>query len=137
MKQRAITPLAERFWPKVQKTETCWLWMAGTDRKGYGVIGQGRRPARMLQAHRVAYELCVGAIPEGLVLDHLCRNPPCVNPSHLEPVTNRENILRGETFARDNSLKTHCPKKNGSRHCVACHRQGYHDRKNRSVAHNQ
>jgi hypothetical protein len=60
------------------------------------------------QAHRYAYELLVGPIASGLVLDHLCRNPGCVNPKHLEPVTDRENTRRGISSAAENAKKTHC-----------------------------
>lgn len=70
----------------------CLLWLGAVDRKGYGRIKVG---GRMLQAHRVNYELNVGPIPDGLHLDHLCRNPPCIEPTHLEPVTPRENYERG------------------------------------------
>jgi hypothetical protein len=63
---------------------------------------------KVLLAHRVSYELVKGPIPEGLHLDHLCRTPLCVNPDHLEPVTHRENLLRGNTFAARNAAKTHC-----------------------------
>lgn len=83
----------ERFWKKVRKTKTCWLWTAMKDQNGYGRTRYKGRPS--VPAHRVAYELEVGPIPEGLELDHLCRNTSCVNPSHLEPVTHAENIRRG------------------------------------------
>ena len=63
----------------------------------------------MLTVHRVAYEAAVGPIPEGLQLDHLCRNTLCTNPAHLEPVTCRENLLRGNTLQAANAAKTHCP----------------------------
>jgi hypothetical protein len=94
----------QRFWDKVAKTDGCWLWMACIDR-GYGQFGIDGNVRR---AHRVAYELLVGPIPEGLVLDHLCRNPACVNPAHLEPVTLGENVMRGETISAVNAAKTHC-----------------------------
>lgn len=86
-------PVDERFWSKVNKTETCWLWTAALDRHGYGVFGvaKGRGSAR---AHRVAYELVNGPIPGSLPLDHLCRVRACVNPAHLEPVTVAENNRR-------------------------------------------
>lgn len=83
----------ERFWRWVERGEGCWLWLASTDTKGYGLFGA---EGKLSKAHRYAYELLVGPIPEGLVLDHLCRVRHCVNPDHLEPVTTYENILRGE-----------------------------------------
>jgi predicted DNA-binding transcriptional regulator AlpA len=82
----------ERFWEKVEPTGFCWEWTAFKDRKGYGRF---RVDDRTMQAHRVAYELLVGPIPEGLHLDHLCRNTSCVNPDHLEPVDLAENVRRG------------------------------------------
>lgn len=86
----------DRFWAKVQKTETCWLWTAAKNGPGYGQFGLGTREDGLVFAHRFAYELVVGPIPEGLVIDHLCRTPACVRPDHLEPVTMRENMRRGD-----------------------------------------
>ena len=99
--------LYQRFWAKVNKTDTCWLWTAATT-KGYGKINSGGGLGKMLLAHRVAYEMLVGPIPEGLQLDHLCRVTLCVNPKHLEPVTNRENVLRGENFIAKKARQTEC-----------------------------
>lgn len=125
-----------RFWEKVQKGPGCWQWMAGKDRRGYGLYSMGRA-RRSYLAHRMAYELAKGSIPEGLVLDHLCRNPSCVNPAHLQAVTNRTNILRGVGESAVNALKTHCKyghefdevntyyRPNGHRKCRECARQ-YH-----------
>lgn len=96
---------ADRFWAKVEKTETCWLWRAHRLPTGYG---QFYFDGQMRYAHRVAYELFVGPIPAGLTIDHLCRVRACVNPDHLEPVTNRENILRGVAPSALNARKTHC-----------------------------
>lgn len=83
----------------------CWEWVGGLNSNGYGKMKLGKASAG---AHRVVYEMHRGPIPEGLHLDHLCRKPDCVNPDHLEPVTNRENMMRGENFAAKNAAKTHC-----------------------------
>lgn len=89
--QKARDSLTSRFWTKVAITPSCWLWLAATNQNGYGTFSHESRPCK---AHRFAYELLVGPIPEGLVLDHLCRVRNCVNPSHLEPVTQVENLRR-------------------------------------------
>lgn len=81
------------FWSQVQKTETCWLWTGCTDKGGYGHLPVN---GRTTGTHRFSYVLHYGSIASGLVVDHLCRVHNCVNPSHLEAVTNKENILRGE-----------------------------------------
>lgn len=120
--------LEERFWPKVLKTETCWLWQGAVNAQGYGKIGlSGMRETRA--AHRVAYELCIGPIPEGLHIDHLCRVRNCVRPDHLEAVTILENNLRSSRCG-----VTHCPHGHeytpentilckGSKVCRECKRQ--------------
>lgn len=95
-----------RFYAKVDKTPTCWLWTARLNAAGYGDFSVLGRQAR---AHRFAYFALVGVVPEGLVLDHLCRVRRCVNPAHLEPVTLGENTLRGETLSARNAAVTHCP----------------------------
>jgi hypothetical protein len=100
--------ILERFMAKVEKQEDgCWFWIAATDRQGYGQFSFSSR-RRVARAHRVAYELLVGPIPDGLILDHLCRNPSCVNPTHLEAVTVGENTLRGNSPAAQQARQTHC-----------------------------
>jgi hypothetical protein len=96
-----------RFWQKVDKSSDangCWLWTAHKCR-GYGTFGWN---GSTKQAHRVAYELTIGPIPAGLTIDHLCRNRSCVNPAHLEPVTMKVNVLRGNAVTAINARKTHC-----------------------------
>lgn len=82
----------------------CWLPALKPDRKGYI---RAKVQGRSVPVHRLAYSTLVGAIPEGLTLDHLCRNPSCCNPAHLEPVTVAENIRRG-TQGKAQAAKTHC-----------------------------
>ncbi len=95
----------ERFWSRVDKTQTCWNWIGGLNHAGYARIRVNGR-ARM--AHAWAYEQKNGAVPSGLELDHLCRNRRCVNPAHLEPVTHTTNIQRGAGRAPTNARKTRC-----------------------------
>lgn len=82
--------IEDRFWAKVEKTETCWLWTACKFSNGYGQFQRVDGGTKV--AHRIAYELLVGDIPEGLVLDHVCHVRTCVNPAHLRPVTNKQNV---------------------------------------------
>lgn len=81
----------ERFWSKVSKTANCWNWTGCILKAGYGQFYNKKK----MYTHRYSYELHKGLIPEGLVLDHLCRNRACCNPEHLEAVTNKVNIGRG------------------------------------------
>lgn len=95
-----------RFASKYRVDESgCWIWEAATHKSGYGQFGLRSGHVR---AHRFSYELHVGPIPEGLVIDHLCKVRNCVNPSHLEAVTVTENTRRGSAWDFNRS-KTHCP----------------------------
>lgn len=98
--------LNERFWAKVHMGHDCWIWTGGRSGDGYGRFRIA--PGRKVGAHRWAYEQLVAPIPEGLTIDHLCRNPACVNPAHMEPVTSRENTLRGISPPATHAVKTEC-----------------------------
>lgn len=122
---------SSRFWTKVRKTKKCWVWLGA--RSGQGRYGAFRVNLSLVTAHRYAYELLVGPIPEGLTLDHLCRNTLGVNPSHLEAVSLRENILRGNGMGARRARQTYCINghpfsganlliSSGARYCRICKR---------------
>lgn len=125
--------LHARIWRKIMPCAAsgCWLWTGATLPGGYGSTALVGVPNRSQLAHRLVYSTLVGLIPEGLQLDHRCRVRCCCNPDHLEPVTQAENIRRGESW-RTNGDKTHCPKghayagdnlkivKGGGRECREC-----------------
>jgi hypothetical protein len=100
-------PIHLRFWSKVRidSDEECWVWLANKNPQGYGLF---RNNGGEAGAHRFAYRHLVGDIPCGLQLDHLCRNPACVNPAHLEPVTARENIRRGNGMGGRHARNPFC-----------------------------
>lgn len=102
------TAMIDRFFNKVELIpfHSCWEWIGAKNNHGYGQIGIYKKPLQY--AHRWSYEFHIGPIPLGMSLDHLCRNPSCVRPEHLEPVTHRENCLRGISPAAMAAKKTHC-----------------------------
>lgn len=111
-RQPARTPeeilfsLIEYFNARVKKMPNgCWEWQGSLSKLGYGLFYAG---SRAIRAHRWSYEHFVGPIPDGLIMDHLFRNRKCVNPQHVEPVTNKENILRGESPPAVCARKNHC-----------------------------
>ncbi len=131
-------PNPENFWKHVKFLKNgCWEWTGGFmgEKKLYGSLCFNNKTNH---SHRFAYEYLIGEIPKGKELDHLCRNTKCANPEHLEPVSHKENCMRGLTgvsTGKKQKSKTHCPhghpydKENtyidsdGSRRCNACNRE--------------
>lgn len=99
--------LPDRFWEKVfpEPNTGCWLWGGAWCSEGYGSFRMG---GKTVKVHRLSFITLGSLIPSGLQLDHLCRQRSCVNPDHLEPVTARENVRRGNGPAGINSRKTEC-----------------------------
>ena len=136
----------DRFRSKyvVDEATGCWVWTGARNPKGYGRF---RVDDKLASAHRFAYEQFVGRIPDGLVLDHLCRNRGCCNPEHLRACTNRENIFApgSESPTAVHAAKTHCPDGHpydaantymwrGHRHCRECSRRRQADYRNQRKA---
>lgn len=102
--------LPERLQRLSQSTaQGCWVWTGSKTTRGYGMLKLERSRTKVM-AHRYVWEVAVGPIPKGLVIDHLCRNPSCINPAHLEPVTQAENMRRGVNHTNDQRARTHCPR---------------------------
>lgn len=140
-------PAIERFLEKIspEPNSGCWLWAGTVHSNGYGGFNAAGNAVGTVTAHRFSYEHFVGPVPDGLHLDHLCRTRICVNPAHLEPVTCRENALRGKRTSREtngggqiNTAKTHCPYGHpysgenllvyrGNRQCRTCKRRRWHE----------
>lgn len=126
---------------KQVNTNDCWLFAGTIDKQGYGRIKVTRESSR--EVHRLVYLDWIGEIPKGLVIDHLCRNRSCINPEHLDPVTIKENILRGREARFGSRADTECGNghkyknnsfyvrtDNGSKRCRQCenlrHKLRYH-----------
>ena len=132
---RPPTDVVIRFWSHitVDVSSGCWLWDKPAKYTGYGRLVLTNRKEK--GAHVYSYERMFGPVPKGKELDHLCRNRPCANPFHVEPVTQRENIIRGEGVTARNLRKTHCVnghplvgdnlylRPTGGRRCRECNRR--------------
>lgn len=132
---RSATP-EERFWAfvDVQSSTECWPWNGGTNRKGYGNFGLNRQGRKSIAAHRYAYELAHGLIPNGKQVHHVCENKACQNPAHLTLLEPGEHSLIGNGFSGRNARKTHCKRGHpltpencydyaGKRECKLCARE--------------
>ena len=131
----------ERFWARVQKGDGCWEWTGKVATTGYGRI---KIDGREHGAHRVAYRLAFGEIPEGLQVHHRCENRRCVRPEHLEAVTIRTNVLLGRGITAVQARQRQCKRGHeftpantyvhrGLRHCRACRAQQTRELRSRKI----
>jgi hypothetical protein len=142
---KSTASVEDRFWAKVDAFGVCWEWTGTKTYDGYGTF-RPQYDGVVNMAHRFAWETLVGPIPDGLELDHLCRNTLCVNPDHLEPVTQAENNRRSYSVSGVNARKTHCKygheftpentyvqwnRGRQGRRCKTCHRESVNERARR------
>jgi len=125
-----LSDISGRFWQKVEKTDSCWLWRGLLSDYGHGRCSI--RKNCWWPAHRVSWLLAGRVLVQGLVIDHMCNNPACVNPEHLQQISNRSNLLRGNNPAARNAAKNSCSRCGGpytisgerrTRKCLACIRR--------------
>ena len=145
-----MTPLERRIAERIVVEDhdgwDCWIWQGRKTHNGYARFSFASRDQGV---YNLMYEILIGPIPEGLELDHLCKRPACVNPFHCEPVTHRENLMRGNGPTAVNARKTHCihghrltaenllPDSRGKRECRACNLKRANEYYKRRVAKQQ
>jgi HNH endonuclease len=128
---RRTTPLLDRLIARIDAEGPCWEWTGAiSSSTGYGAIGRGRRGEGSVTTHQAMWEQLIGPVPDGLELDHLCRNRSCCNPDHLQPVTRIVNVARGARRPGYRDHITRCSRGHAydgrggrQRRCSTCHRE--------------